>query len=109
MTFHGISIHMTVHIRPEDVPKFYEVFRPVFEKATAEPDCTFFELYQSPNEPGTISWVENWSKPKEWIIENQANKSYYDEYRAITTPMYLKPLEVKVFDRVGPEFTFTRG
>ncbi|KAL4928966.1 putative quinol monooxygenase [Aspergillus undulatus] len=58
-TFHGISIQMTVTLKPEDVRTFWDAFRPVFEKVTAEPECTFFEVYQS-EEPGTISWTENW-------------------------------------------------
>jgi quinol monooxygenase YgiN len=56
----GFSLHVTVHIAAEDVPKFLEAFRPVYEKVSAEPECTFFEVYQSPEDPGTLSWVENW-------------------------------------------------
>lgn len=56
----GISLQITVHISPENVPKFFEAFKSIYEKVIAEPDCTFFEVYQSPEEPGTISWVENW-------------------------------------------------
>ncbi|KAL4874489.1 hypothetical protein BJY04DRAFT_203879 [Aspergillus karnatakaensis] len=109
MTFHGASAHMTVHISPENVPRFLELFRPVFEKVTQEPECIFLQLFQSPDDPGTISWVENWSKPKEWFMEHQMSKSYYDEYRAETSKMYLKPIEVRVFDLMGPEYTFVRA
>lgn len=56
----GISLHATVFIAAENVDKFFEACRPVFDKIIAEPECTFFELYQSPENPGEISWVENW-------------------------------------------------
>jgi hypothetical protein len=57
---HGISLQVTVYLAPENVPKFLEYFKPVFDNVTAEPKCKFFELYQSAEEPGTLSWVEDW-------------------------------------------------
>lgn len=58
--FHGISLQVTITIAPENVPKFLEAFKPAYDKVTAEPECTFFEVYQSPENPGVLSWVENW-------------------------------------------------
>jgi quinol monooxygenase YgiN len=58
--FNGLSVQMTAYMDPKDLPQFWELFRPVFEKVIAEPHCTFFEVYQSPEDPGTISWIENW-------------------------------------------------
>ncbi|PWY75204.1 hypothetical protein BO94DRAFT_524009 [Aspergillus sclerotioniger CBS 115572] len=97
----GFSLHITIHINPSDLPKFWEAFRPVYEKVIGEPECTFFEVYQSPEEPGTLSWVENWSKSKEWLLENQITKDYYRDYLAVTTPMFVKPREVKLLSRVA--------
>lgn len=59
-TSESISLQVTVHLKPEDLPKFWEAFEPTYKAVTAEPECTFFELYQAPDSPGTISWVENW-------------------------------------------------
>ena len=56
----GFSLQVTIQIRPEDVNKFLGEFTTVFQLVTAEPQCVFFEVYQSPESPGTISWVENW-------------------------------------------------
>ncbi|KAF4952294.1 hypothetical protein FSARC_12682 [Fusarium sarcochroum] len=63
----SISLHVTVYLKPEDVPKFFEYFRPVYDKVVAEPECTFFEVYQSQEDPGTIRWVENWSRTVDWL------------------------------------------
>jgi hypothetical protein len=38
----------------------------------------------------------------------QAKKPYYEKYFAITTPMYLKPREVKVLNRVGAPYTMVK-
>ncbi|KAL4886837.1 hypothetical protein BJY04DRAFT_212810 [Aspergillus karnatakaensis] len=108
MAFHGTSIHMTVFIKPETVERFWDLFRPVLAKIKEEPDLLFFEAYQSPDEPGVISWVENWSKPKDWLLANQVNKPYYNEYRALTGEFYTKPMEIKIYERVGPEFTYVK-
>jgi hypothetical protein len=58
--FQGISLHMTVYIDPANLPTFWKAFKPVYEHVVAEPECTFFEVYQDPENPGTITWVENW-------------------------------------------------
>lgn len=41
----SISLQVTVHLRPEDVPKFWAAFEPAYKAVTAEPECTFFENY----------------------------------------------------------------
>ncbi|GAM33747.1 hypothetical protein TCE0_013r00874 [Talaromyces pinophilus] len=105
MSSEGISLQVTIWISPENVPKFFEALLPVYEKVIAEPECTFFEYYEDPAEPGKISWVENWSKSAEWLLQNQIPKEYYKEYFAITEPMFLKPREFKILKRVGPPFT----
>lgn len=57
---HGVSLHATIQIAPENVTRFIEFAKPIVEVVTAEPECQFFELYQSIEDPGVISWVENW-------------------------------------------------
>ncbi|KAI1502917.1 hypothetical protein F5X99DRAFT_147703 [Biscogniauxia marginata] len=100
----GMSLQVTVHIAPENVDKFLAAFKPVFDKVAAEPECLFFEVYRSPDEPGKISWVENWSKSKEWFLTNQVTKEYYKDYLNTTEPLFIKPRETRVLERAGPEF-----
>ncbi|QKX61756.1 uncharacterized protein TRUGW13939_08912 [Talaromyces rugulosus] len=75
----GISLQVTVTIAPENVPKFFELFKPVYEKVIEEPECTFFEVYISPENPGVLSWVENWTQSIEWLFQNQLSKEYYKD------------------------------
>jgi quinol monooxygenase YgiN len=56
----AFSLHVTIYIAPENLDKFFEAFKPVFNLVTAEPECLFFEMYQDPGAPGILSWVENW-------------------------------------------------
>ncbi|KAI1486599.1 hypothetical protein F5X96DRAFT_654284 [Biscogniauxia mediterranea] len=100
----GMSLQVTVHVAPENVDKFLAAFKPVFDKVAAEPECMFFEVYRSPEEPGKISWVENWSKSKEWFLKNQITKEYYKDYLNATEPLFIKPRETRVLERAGPEF-----
>lgn len=63
-----IGLHVTVYIDPSSVPAFVEAIEPVYKAVCAEPECTFFEIYQSPENPGEISWVEHWAKSGEWLL-----------------------------------------
>lgn len=56
----SFSLHVTIFVAPENVDKLFAAFKPVFELICAEKEFTFFELYQDPASPGTLSWVENW-------------------------------------------------
>lgn len=56
----NFSLHVTVYVAPADVDKLLAAMKPVFDLVSAEEECTFFELYQDPASPGTLSWVENW-------------------------------------------------
>jgi quinol monooxygenase YgiN len=56
----GISLQITVHIAAENLSKFREAFKPVYDNVIMEPDCTYFEVFHSHEEPGTLSWIENW-------------------------------------------------
>ncbi|KAI1416314.1 hypothetical protein F5Y13DRAFT_130547 [Hypoxylon sp. FL1857] len=104
-----ISLHVTVHIAPENVERFLAAFKTVFDLVVEEPECLFFEVYKSVEEPGKISWVENWSKDVQWLMEHQITKPYYKEYFELTEPMFLKPREARVFELVGPGFSVVKG
>lgn len=66
---HGVSLHVTVTIAAENVEKFLDAFKPVYDVVTAEPECLFFELFQDAEDPGRLKWVEDWSKDKEWFFK----------------------------------------
>ncbi|KAH7324978.1 hypothetical protein B0I35DRAFT_449760 [Stachybotrys elegans] len=100
MALEGISLHVSVTISPENVTRFFEFFKPVYEAVIAEPECSFFEVYQSPEDPGALHWVENWSQSVEWLIKVQLTKPYYQEYLEATEPMFIKPREFKVVHHV---------
>ncbi|KAK8102598.1 hypothetical protein PG984_015744 [Apiospora sp. TS-2023a] len=100
----GCSLHVTVHIAPENWPKFKAAMQPVYEKVIQEPECVYFEIYRSPEDPGTITWVENWTTSPEWLKTVQIPKEYYKEYLEITRPMFIKPQEFKILHRLGREF-----
>lgn len=68
-TFAGISMHVQVTIAPSNVPRYHELMRPVFDAVVAEPECTFFEIYHDPANPGVLKWVENWTKDVKWLME----------------------------------------
>ncbi|KAJ5241444.1 uncharacterized protein N7469_003035 [Penicillium citrinum] len=100
----GTSFHVTVHIDPANVPRFFELFKRVYDAVIAEPECRFFEVYQSPNDPGTLHWVENWAASTEWFLSHQAKKDYYKEYLMETEAMFVKPREFQIYNRLGAPY-----
>ncbi|KAF4897782.1 hypothetical protein CGCFRS4_v004836 [Colletotrichum fructicola] len=61
--------HVTVHVRPRDVARFLEAAEPTIERLKREPELMHFEMYQVHDSPGTITWIEKWSEPVDWIMK----------------------------------------
>ncbi|KAI0438156.1 hypothetical protein F4803DRAFT_569999 [Xylaria telfairii] len=99
----NIRLHVAVYISPENIDQFFDAFKPAYDQAFAEPECLRFEVYKSRQNPGEIRWVEDWSKSLEWFLKEQITKSYYKEYLKITEPMFIKPREVRILERLGPD------
>ncbi|KAI0205566.1 hypothetical protein F4808DRAFT_455792 [Astrocystis sublimbata] len=102
----GLSLHVTVNVAPKNITPFFEAFKPVYEKVIAEPKNLFFEVYQSVDFPGKITWVENWNGNPDWFMQDQITKDYYKDYLAITEPMFTKPREGEFFERTGSEYDY---
>ena len=67
--FRGMSLHVTITVAPENAEKFLENLKPCFDLVAAEPECQYFEVFQSPEQPGRFRFVENWSKDREWFMK----------------------------------------
>jgi len=106
--FLGLSLEVTIYIAPENVTKFLEILRPAYEAVIAEPECTFFEVFIDPDQPGVIHWVEGWAKDKVWLLSVQMQKDYYKPYLAATEPMFIKDREVKIFEKLPVEWTHVK-
>jgi quinol monooxygenase YgiN len=63
------SCLVTVYLKPEDVPKFYEACKPVFDETVKEEECLYFEVFEDPLVPGKVCWIENWNGTPEWFIK----------------------------------------
>ena len=60
-----------IFLAPENVAKFFEHFKPVYEKALAAPECVYFLVGQNSSEPGVMQWTEGWAKDAEWFMKVQ--------------------------------------
>jgi hypothetical protein len=72
----GFSLQVKIYLAPEDVEKWLAAFKPIFELVSAEPDCLFFELYQDPEHPGNINWVENWYVRLQYVVLSMLLKTH---------------------------------
>ncbi|KAL7904766.1 hypothetical protein GGI35DRAFT_194646 [Trichoderma velutinum] len=100
----GFSVHVTITIDPANTTAFLAAFRRIYEIVAAEPECTYFEVFQSLEEPGVFRFVENWSKDVQWFKEVQLTKEYYTPYLEATEPMWIKPRSIKYFERFSEEW-----
>jgi len=66
---YGFSLHVTVHVSPKDSEAFLAALKPVYELVAAEPECTYFEVFHSKDEPGVFHWIENYTQTKEWFMQ----------------------------------------
>jgi quinol monooxygenase YgiN len=53
------SLHVYITVAPENMEKFLEALKPVYDAVCAEPGCVSFEVYHSNEEPGAFKFVEN--------------------------------------------------
>ena len=67
MALEQCSLQVEIWIDPANVEKFFEAFQKIFDIVSAEPECTFFEVFQDPDDLGHLSWVENWSASTVWV------------------------------------------
>lgn len=70
MAYEGptMSLHVTYYIEPSKVDDFLAALKPAYDGVIAEPECIFFEVYQSPDNPGVFKFVENWNCTTEWFM-----------------------------------------
>jgi quinol monooxygenase YgiN len=64
----SFSLHVKITVAPENAQKFLDALKPAYDAVTAEPECIFFEVYQSEEEPGVFKFVENWNASKDWMM-----------------------------------------
>ncbi|KAI1733787.1 hypothetical protein F4680DRAFT_440541 [Xylaria scruposa] len=105
---YGTSVHVTIHVAPESVDRFFVAFERFYQNVIREDECLSFQMYRNPAKPGNIVWVEDWSESPEWYCNHRITKDYYREYLIITRPMLIFEREVEFFERPPPYYSFSR-
>ncbi|KAK1622204.1 hypothetical protein BDP81DRAFT_386808 [Colletotrichum phormii] len=100
---------VTVHVAPQDVSRFLRAAEPTIEKMKRESELMYFEMYQVHDSPGTITWIEKWSEPVDWIMKHQMTKDYYNDYFDATEPFYVAPRELRILSSLGPRHTYQKS
>ncbi|KAF6807836.1 hypothetical protein CMUS01_14030 [Colletotrichum musicola] len=101
--------HVTVHVAPRDVARFLRAAEPTIERMKRESELMYFEMYQVHDSPGTITWIEKWSEPLDWIMKHQMTKQYYNDYFDATEPLYVAPRELKILSSFGPRYSYQKA
>ena len=78
-------LSIKVFLEPNQVEKFLEYFKAAYDTVLAEPECRFFVVGQNPQEPGTFSWTEGWTKDVDWLLNVSSGSmpTYGEKRRAM--------------------------
>ncbi|RDW76655.1 putative quinol monooxygenase [Aspergillus mulundensis] len=104
----GVSLQVTVYLEPKDVPTFLDALWSVYEKILEEENCTLFEIHQSIEDKGQILMFKNWSASREWVTEVGMTRPYLEEYHAKTEPLFIRPKQVVIQERLGGKFSVVK-
>ena len=100
-----MTLFVTITVHPKDHDEFLKALRPCWQGCIQEPECIYFDVFHSSDNPGTFRFVEVWTENREWFKTVQLNRSYYEPYLSITKPMWVKDREMVYLDRV-PNWNF---
>jgi hypothetical protein len=64
----ALILQVKITIDPKDTERFLSHFKAVHAKVLAEPECAYFIVGQSAQEPGTFRWTEGWTKDIQWFM-----------------------------------------
>lgn len=96
----GFNIQESLHIDPEKLDEFFEALGKISNIMHDEPECTFFEAYQDPDDPTHIRLVQNWTASIEWFVTVRVKRDYVQELIKLTDPFLTGPRDYKIFNRL---------
>lgn len=56
-------------------PTVLAALKPAYEGVIAEPENTFFEVFQNPSNPGEFRFIEHWNATAEWFMSVSRSES----------------------------------
>ncbi|KAK5102483.1 hypothetical protein LTR70_000339 [Exophiala xenobiotica] len=72
-----LTLFVTFHVQPSRIEEWKTAHRPVWAACAAEPECIYFDVFQSAEKPGQFRLVEVWDESREWFETKQLTKPYY--------------------------------
>ena len=96
-----LTLFVTFHVKPSYLEEWKEAHRPVWAECAAEPECLFFDIFQSTEKSGEMRLVEVWNQSREWFETHQLTKPYYETLWQKSRPTWEKDPELEYFERLG--------
>ena len=60
-------LSVKVFVAPENHAEFWQLYKPVFDKVVAEPECRYFVAGTDMMDPTCLCWTEGWSEDGAWL------------------------------------------
>jgi quinol monooxygenase YgiN len=96
-----LALFVDFFIQPHMINQWKEGHRPVWAGCAQEPNCLLFDIFEDPEDRGHFTVVEVWGATKQWFLEEQVTKDYYNELWQRTEHTYRKPRVVRFAERLG--------
>ena len=96
-----LTLFVDFYIQPQLIEKWKEGHHPVWDACAKEPKCILFDVFEDPEDRGHFTLVEVWDATKQWFLEEQMTKSYYDELWQKTEFTYRKARVIRFAERLG--------
>lgn len=64
----AFTLQVKVAIDPKDRDTFVKHFKIAYDIVIAEPECAYFFVGESIQEPGVFHWTEGWTKDVQWFM-----------------------------------------
>ncbi|KAF9026021.1 hypothetical protein BDZ89DRAFT_1067863 [Hymenopellis radicata] len=106
----SIIVDVTITVATSSLAEFLKKLPLSYNGVIVEPECTLFEVAHRDNpETGetTVRLFEAWTCTKEWFVNVQLKKPYYEPYIEATKPMWTKDRVIEYYER-NTEFSFVR-
>lgn len=104
-----LTLFVDFYIQPQLIEKWKEGHRPVWAACAKEPKCILFDVFEDSEDRGHFTLVEVWDATKQWFLEEQMTKSYYDTLWQNTEFTYRKARHIRFAERLGEGSSYKSG
>lgn len=96
MIRHMVVLTAYVSVLPDKIPAALEACRKVRQPSLAEPGCEKYDFFQSPDDPTSIVFVEEWASKQH--LDTHFEQTAFKDFFASLSEYLQKPPDIRIFE-----------